>query len=236
VESRWVLERTLGGATAASPFADRVNALRFSPDGKTLAAGGGEPTRSGDISLWDVATGALVKEWRERHSDTVVSLDFSPDGKRLASGGADKAARVTDIASGQVVNLFEGHTHHVLGVSFRADGRILATAGGDGVVIVWDMLSGERKKKVEGWTKEVTSLQFIGATNQIVTSAGDNQVRIVDDSGKPIRALAKLPEFMQAAASTPSAELIVAGGEDGVLRVWNGTTGQELAAFGADRR
>ena len=112
----WVLERTLGGETAASPFVDRVNALRFSPDGKTLAAGGGEPTRSGDISLWDVASGKMTDEWKERHADAVLSLDFSPDGKRLASGGADKIARVTDIASGKLVNVFEGHTHHVLGV------------------------------------------------------------------------------------------------------------------------
>src|SRR6185312_10973171 len=151
-------------------------------------------------------------------------------------GGADKIARVTDLASGKVVNVFEGHTHHVLGLSFRADGRVLATAGADSVVVVWDMISGERDKKIEGWSKEVTSLQFIGATNQIVTSAGDNLVRIVDDSGGQIRAMAKLPDFMQSAASAANASLIVGGGEDSLLHVWNGTTGQELAAFGADSK
>ncbi len=217
--------------SGASPFVDRVNAVRFSPDGKTLAVGGGELSRSGDISLWDVATGKPIKTWKERHSDAVLGLDFSPDGKRLASGGADKIARVTDIASGKLVNVFEGHTHHVLGVSFRADGRVLATAGADSVVVVWDMISGERKKKIEGWSKEVTSLQFIGATNQIVTSAGDNLVRIVDDNGGQIRAMAKLPDFMQSAASAATAGVIIGGGEDGLLRVWNGTTGQELAPY-----
>ncbi|MDB5352902.1 MAG: domain, G-beta repeat [Planctomycetota bacterium] len=232
--SRWILERTLGGESADSPLVDRVNALRFSPDGKTLAAGGGEPTRSGDISLWDVASGKLVNEWKERHSDAVLSLDFSPDGKHLASGGADKIARVTDIASGKLLNVFEGHTHHVLGVSFRADGRVLATAGADNSVVVWDMISGERKKKIEGWSKEVTSLQYIGATNQILTSAGDNLVRIVDDNGGVVRDMAKLPDFMQSAASAATASLMIGGGEDSVLRVWNGTTGQELATFGPD--
>lgn len=232
--SRWVLERTLGGESAASPFVDRVNAVRFSPDGKTLAVGGGEPTRSGDISLWDVESGNLIKEWKERHSDAVLSLDFSPDGKQLASGGADKLARVTDIASGKLLNVFEGHTHHVLGVSFRADGRVLATAGGDRAVVVWDMISGERKVKIEGWSKEVTSVQFIGATNQILTSAGDNLVRIVNDGGGQVRAIANLPDFMQSAASSANASVIIGGGEDSVLRIWNGTTGQELAVFGAE--
>ncbi|MBX7208890.1 MAG: hypothetical protein K1X78_11290 [Verrucomicrobiaceae bacterium] len=230
---RWTLERTIGSTSDRSLFADRVNAVRFSPDGKTLAAGGGELSRSGDIALIDVATGKPVKVWKERHADTVLCLDFSPDGKLLASGAADKIARVTDIASGKQVNLFEGHTHHVTSVAFRADGRVLATSGAEGVVNTWDMIIGERKKKIEGWTKEVTSVQFIGATNQIVTAAGDNRVRIVTDDGGDVRSIANLPDYMQASASTPNGGTIVAGGEDSVFRMWDGTNGKELAVFGA---
>ena len=230
--AKWVLERTLG-STGRSLFADRVNAVRFSPDGKILATGGGEPSRSGDIILFDTASGKIVKTWKDRHDDAVLCLDFSPNGKLLASGGSDKIAKVMDVATGKQVNLFEGHTHHVMGIAFRSDGRVLATAGADNVVISWDMIIGERKKKIEGWTKEVTSLQFIGATSQIVTSAGDNLIRIVNDDGTEVRAIAKLPDFMQAAASTSSGGTIIGGGEDSFLRVWDGTSGKELAAFGA---
>lgn len=229
---RWVLERTIGGEADRSIFADRVNALCFSPDGKILAAGGGEPSRSGDISLIDVETGKLRMAWNGCHKDVVLSLDFSPNGELLASGSADRIARVTNLASGKPVNLFEAHTHYVLGVAFRADGRVLASAGADGVVNVWDMILGERKKKIEGWTKEVTSLQFIGASNQIVTSAGDNQVRIVNDAGAEIRAITKLPDFMQSTAASYNGGTLIGGGEDSVLRVWDGTNGKELAVFG----
>ena len=226
---RWTLERKID---QKGLFADRVNAVRFSPDGKMLATGGGELSRSGDIIIFDVATGKATQTWKEKHTDTVLCLDFSPDGKRLATGAADKIARVTDIASGKQLNLFEGHTHHVMGVAFRSDGRVLATAGADGVVSTWDMIIGERKKKIEGWTKEVTSLQFIGATNQIVTSAGDNRVRIVTDDGGEIRSIANLPDYMQAAVSVPNGSAIIAGGEDSLLRVWD-SAGKELVAFGA---
>lgn len=225
----WVLERKID---PKGLFADRVNAVRFSPDGKTLATGGGEMSRSGDIVIFDVTTGKATQTWKEKHADTVLCLDYSPDGKRIASGAADKIARVTDIATGKQVNLFEGHTHHVMGVAFRNDGRVLATAGADGAVMTWDMINGERKRKVEGWTKEVTSLQFIGATNQIVTSAGDNRIRIVTDDGTEVRAMANLPDYMQAAASAPNGSAIIGGGEDSLLRVWDGA-GKELAVFGA---
>ena len=228
---RWVLERTLGGAKEPKLFADRVNAVRFSPDGKTLATGGGELSRSGDVILFDVASGKPTQTWKEKHADSVLSLDFSPDGKLLASGAADKIVRVTEVASGKQTNIFEGHTHHVTGLAFRADGRVLASAGAEGVVNTWDMVIGERKKKIEGWTKEVTSLEFIGATAQIVTSAGDNRVRIVTDEGAEVRAISQLPDYVQAAASTPSGSTIIGGGEDSRLRVWDGA-GKELAAFG----
>jgi WD40 repeat protein len=225
---RWKLEKKVASQDL---FADRVNTVTFSPDGKTLATGGGQLTRSGDIIILDVATGKATKTWKEVHSDNVLCLDFSPDGKLLASGAADKIARVTDIASGKPVNLFEGHTHHVMGIAFRSDGRVLATAGGEGTVVTWNMLMGERKKKIEGWSKEVTSLEFIGATNQIVTSAGDNRIRIVTDEGSEVRSMANLPDFMQSVASSPTGSVIIGGGEDSQLRLWD-AGGKELAAFG----
>jgi WD40 repeat protein len=226
---RWTLERKIDGKGI---FADRVNAVRFSPDGKALASGGGELSRSGDIIFFDVATGRPTQTWKEKHSDTVLCLDFSPDGKKLASGASDKIVRVTEIATNRQLNLLEGHTHHVTSVAFRSDGRVLATAGAEGTVVTWDMIIGERKRKIEGWSKEVTSLQFIGATNQIITSAGDNRVRIVNDEGTEVRNIANLPDYMQAAASTPNGTTLVAGGEDSQLRVWDGA-GKELAAFGS---
>ncbi len=228
---RGVLERTLGGASAPAPFVDRVNALAFSPDGKQLACGGGELSRGGDVHLFEVATGKLQHIWKDRHDDAVLSLAFSPDGRQLATGAADKIAKVSEIAGGKILRVFEGHTHYVAGLGFRADGRVLASAGADGVVLVWDLLAGERKKKIEGWTKELTSLQFLGAGNRILTSAGDNRVRIVTDEGAEVRALAGLPDFQQAAAGSADGALLVAGGEDSRLRVWDGRDGKELAVF-----
>jgi len=227
----WTLERTIGTGDAASPISDRVNAVRFSPDGKRLATGGGEPTRGGDIKIWQVADGKPMQSFTNVHSDAVFGLDFSADGKYLASGAADKFVKVLDLATGKVVRTFEGHTHHVLGVSWKRDGRTLASAGADNVIKVWDFVTGERKKTIEGFGKEVTSISFIGITDQTLASSGDDQIRTVSDSGEKIRSFEGGTNFMNSASITPDGKIVIAGGHDGVLRVWNGTNAEVMATF-----
>ena len=227
----WKLERAIGTGEAKSPLTDRVNALAFSHDGKLLATGSGEPSRGGEIKLWNVSDGALMHDLPTVHSDAVLGLDFSPDGKFLASGAADKMARVTDLASGKVARTFEGHTHHVLAVSWSLDGRTLATAGADNLVKVWDAVSGEKKKNIEGYEKEVTAVRFSAASATLLTSSGDNRVRLVGLDGKEVRAFPEVSDFMQAAAITADGKLVIAGGQDGVLRVWDAADGKPLIVF-----
>ncbi|NEP61611.1 MAG: protein kinase [Symploca sp. SIO2G7] len=66
-----------------------VNAVVFSPDGKTLVSGSKDKT----INLWDVSTGELLYQG-QAHSDSVLSLAISPDGQTLASGSADGTIKI----------------------------------------------------------------------------------------------------------------------------------------------
>ncbi len=227
----WLLEGTIGTGDAASPIADRVYALAFTPDGLQLATGGGEPSRGGEIKVWDVAGGKLLQDLPNVHSDTVLSLHFAADGNHLASGSADRFAKVVDRAAGKVVKTFEGHTHHVLGVALSSDGRTLATAGADNVVKVWNVVTGERKKNVEGFGKEVTSVQFIPGLDQFVAAAGDKQVKLFRENGEVTRTFAGASDFLHSVTATPDGRMIVAGGQDGILRVWNGSNGESIVIF-----
>jgi WD40 repeat protein len=229
----WKFDRLIGTSEGKSPFVDRIQALAFSPDGKFLAIGGGEPSRGGEIKLWDIQSGNVARDLPNLHSDAVLTLDFSADGKCLASGAADKIVRVTDLGTGKVVKSFEGHTHHVLGLSWSLDGRTLATAGADNVAKIWDFTTGDRKKNVEGYDKEVTSIRFLGTGEQMFTTSGDNKVRILNAGGGDVRTLPEVADFMQAGAATADGKVILAGGQDSILRVWNAADGKPLGTFPA---
>jgi WD40 repeat protein len=217
---------------AGSPFAARVLSLAFSPDGKWLATGGGEASRSGELFLWDMATQTMVKDIKDAHSDTIMSIEFSRDGKYLVTGAADKFVKLWDAATGKLVKSFEGHTHHVLGVTIKADNSLIASAGADNAIKVWNVETGEQSRTIPGYSKQVTSIHFTGVAETVVSCGGDKTVRFHNvTNGSQPRAFSGGTDFMYCAAVSRDEQIVVAGGEDGVLRVWNGQNGQAIRQF-----
>jgi WD40 repeat protein len=219
----WTARKTLG------PHADRVLALDFSPDGKLLAAGGGEPSRSGELKLWEIGKGLLWRSLDSLHSDTVFGVRFSPDGTRLASASADKFLKVTRVSDGKELRSFEGHTHHVMAVDWKSDGKQLITGGADKVLKLWDLDTGEQVRALQEAGKQITSARWIPGKAEVAAASGDTQVRIWNpDSGSVVRGFSGPGDYVYCVATSADGSRIAAGGAEGVLFVWDGKTGQVL--------
>src|SRR2546422_3016831 len=76
-----------------------------------------------------------------------------------------------------------------------------------------------------------TSISFVGYSDQALVTSGDSKVRLVKEDGNEVRSFAGATDFVHSAAATPDGRIVVAGSQDGVLRVWNGTNGELIASF-----
>ena len=107
--------------------------LAFSPDGKTLAGGGGEI-----ILLWDIDTGK-TKMRLTMPTHRVFDLAFSPDGKTLASAGYESNINLWDPHTGEHKKTLTGHKARVRSIVFSPDGKSLGSSSDDGTVLLWEI-------------------------------------------------------------------------------------------------
>lgn len=113
-----------------------VTALRFSPDGRTLALGDAD----GKLVLHHAGSGAVTQE-RSFAGGGIQALAFSADGTRLAVAVEDGTMWIRDLRTGGETALRNPHV--IERVALSRDGRF-ALAGGLGVTHLWDVAATRR--------------------------------------------------------------------------------------------
>jgi WD40 repeat protein len=124
--------------------------VAFTPDGKTLVAGGQEAC--GIVRLWDVATGQELATLKAHQGkDSVTALAITADGKTLASAIGNYRplpgyqvegwgeVKLWDLPSGRAWATIKGLKAPPSSLAFTPDGKILATVGHRGDLKLWDM-------------------------------------------------------------------------------------------------
>lgn len=108
----------------------RINSVRFSRDGKRLAAVGGTPGVRGEVQIWNPAEGQLELSVPFTY-DALSGASWSPDSGKLAFGAADNVVRAIDATSGLQV-LFQGaHDDWIRDVAFTPDGTHVVSVARD---------------------------------------------------------------------------------------------------------
>jgi len=127
------------------PFADWIQTLKFSPDGRLLAGTG--PFESAAMHVWDAETGELIHTWRDPEGlEGPFGIEFSPDGSVL-NLGLVSTLRAFDTTNWSMTTVFDAvesgdGTAPGMHIVYTSDGSSIAAAAdafwGVGDIFVFD--------------------------------------------------------------------------------------------------
>ncbi len=113
-------------------------AIRFSPDGRTLALGGAD----GRVTLWGVAEGRILGSL-PGHFLTTWSMMFSTDGRRLLTGGRtpQDALKLWDLATESELIVLPAEGQIFCEIGFSPDGNTVFANSLGGIAHFWHVPS-----------------------------------------------------------------------------------------------
>ncbi|HEU0042013.1 MAG TPA: WD40 repeat domain-containing protein, partial [Jiangellaceae bacterium] len=241
----WSADRLVSNVVPAG--SDQVTAAVVSPDGAFVAVA----RNSGAVAVWPTSGGGPVH--MAGHAGGAWAVAFSPDGRYLASGGADALVKVWDVRTGLEVHSLNFHTLDVVSVDFGSDSRQLASASSDGTTSVWDLEDPSAPRRVlQPDTEDVNAAEVDWSPRgDLVAIRGYDTVRVWDpeqrDSTAAVQRLDGHTVRVNDIAFDGTGDLLVSGGDDRSVIVWDPTGGAILGrarhqaailstAFAADGR
>jgi WD40 repeat protein len=196
----------------------------YSPNGRLAATS----SVQGSLVIWDMATAERVS----RPADVPRPVDdiaFSPDGTRLATAERDGTTRLLDPATGALVREFrdpDGRSTEA--VAFGAGGDLM-TANEGGLVRRWD---GAGHPRVLADVHEKVLRLALDPTGRLVALGTTSRIVLVDlADGHTVHTLLGHSGLVTGVGFTPDGALLVSGGKDGTVRVWDAESGDQAAQF-----
>jgi WD40 repeat protein len=212
--------------------------LDISPDGKLVAATG----RDG-VYLWPWTGGEKPVKLALK-TRRAMAVQFSPDGKLLAIGDVGPiAVYLWDLQSAGVVRELEDEAQEffVVAMAFTPDGKTLATPSGRGnlatppgrrekAILLWDTTSGKVVRRLDAAPMDPGRLaisrdgRWLAATDLVLRRKKVWDLATGEELG---RQFIGHEGTVSGVRFSPDGRSIITASDDGTVRVWNPTTGQQ---------
>jgi pre-rRNA-processing protein IPI3 len=225
-----------------------INPLISNSDGTYIVGGG----VSGDIYLWEVPTGRLLRKWHA-HYRAVTCLAFSDDQSLLISGAEDGAVRVwsllmifDDVRREQAKYLYDySFSEHTLRVTDIATGyggcnAIIVSASEDRTCKVWSLSKGKLLRDIV-FPSIIDTIALDPGEHVFYAGGRDGKIYIAALTAQGtssnsygmhiIGSLADHSKAVTCLSFDANGVLLVSGYEDGMVRVWDTKTRNIVRIF-----
>jgi WD40 repeat protein/Flp pilus assembly protein TadD len=214
-----------------------ANLLAFSPDSRLLACGGRKTGRSGEVKVYDAASGEEVQSLKS-HSDSVGGVGFSPDGSRILSASTDGTVKLWDAATGQELLTLRAHARGIHSAVFSPDGGRIATAGDDGTIKVWDASVGQVSPVFKADAGLVRDLSYSPDGNRVafsvLRSGKTGTLKVWDiPAAREVLSVTGPTKNVASTCFTADGKRIIGGCWDGTVWVWDAHSGEALLTIQA---
>jgi WD40 repeat protein len=193
-----------------------ARSIAFSPDGKIFAVGGFPPW----ISLWDVATGKLLRTLQ--YGDQILSVAFSPDGKSLAAGSFLNI-KLWDVATGKEKTPKFQREDGARSLLFLPDGKLLTTGGSESIGKIRLVDLAKNKSLILGEEEaEIRSIALARDGKLLASASEDGVVRLWDVANRKVKHILKGHQGMvRSVAFSPDGKLLASAGDDMMVKLWD---------------
>jgi len=222
-----------------------VSAMTLSRDEKFLITAVGDNT----IRLWDMDMGREVARL-SGHKSRVTTLAVSPDGRMVASAGSGENIRLWDLKELKLYLQLDSAVNKVRDLTFTSKGDHLVTGSVDGMIRLWDVGTGKEVSHFAAHNAAINSLCIGGNGESIISAEERGKVtlhdlatgrHIMDYEGKSpnvqsvvmgIKGKLVAGAGSKGNVSDEAAGILVSGGADGRVWLWDAEKGQKLKPLG----
>lgn len=199
-----------------------ITCIQVSQDGRLLATA----DRQGEVQVWDRASGEATSFLTE-HDDEIVGLAFLPETKAVVTVSRDRTANIwrSKLPPSPRLATIDNGDVKLWSLAIAPRENVLFTGGWHRYLSAWDLRTGEQLRQFEGFDSTIDALALTSDEDFIACCGWKSSTIAVFDTRTGEMSKEFVTETtVRCVKFSPDGQLLVAGGEDGNLHMWDWRT------------